>query len=387
MNNEIYSMISPHPVKSMTYEDLYNGIQNEVLNGNVFSRKNGDLELYDYSPTCQFEKKWNKYNLVCRGLILDLKNKRVVNLPMPKFFNSSELPELPNMGFSVSEKLDGSCGIVWFYNNVWNCNTRGSFNSDQAIWATNWLRNNPNVTEKMNKDWTYIFEVIYASNTLVVRYPFEGLTLLNAYSMETGKDLNNNELMEEANRIGVRYPKFFHYSSVDEILKIAENLPGNEEGFVVRFDNGMRVKVKGKEYIRLHRIISGVTPIRIWEILLHNDNFENTRNSMPDEVINDFDILVNYFKNEAEKILRESKNLYERTKDMSDKECGFFLKNSDDPYKHFVFPWRKGLMDDFEVGNSKARKAVFNLTYPKGNVIKGFTFIPSRSMNRVNGAE
>jgi RNA ligase len=40
-----------------------------------------------------------------------------------------------------------------------------------------------------------------------------------------------------------------------------------EEGVVVRFASGLRLKLKREEYVRLHRLVTGLTPRRIWEML------------------------------------------------------------------------------------------------------------------------
>ena len=42
---------------------------------------------------------------------------------------------------------------------------------------------------------------------------------------------------------------------------IKESAP-NSEGIVVRFDDGLRVKVKYEEYIRLHKLLTGVNARR-----------------------------------------------------------------------------------------------------------------------------
>ena len=53
----------------------------------------------------------------------------------------------------------------------------------------------------------------------------------------------------------------------------ALNTP-NEEGFVVAYDNGLRVKIKFEDYKRLHRLITGVNPRVIWEMLRDNKGLD-----------------------------------------------------------------------------------------------------------------
>jgi hypothetical protein len=41
----------------------------------------------------------------------------------------------------------------------------------------------------------------------------------------------------------------------------------SREGFVVRFSNGERMKIKGEEYLRLHKIMTNLSTTGVWEVL------------------------------------------------------------------------------------------------------------------------
>src|SRR5579863_6905467 len=77
------------------------------------------LVLLHYSDEAAYEKKWNNFNRMCRGLIVDLYSKKIVAYPHDKFFNVGEVEEtnyarLQQLGqFEVSEKLDGSLLILF----------------------------------------------------------------------------------------------------------------------------------------------------------------------------------------------------------------------------------------------------------------------------------
>jgi RNA ligase len=118
------------------------------------------LSIYNYSRTCQYDRLWDAVTLDCRGLVLDNEGN-VVAKPFPKFFNMEELSdsEIPNESFEVFEKMDGSCIICFYYNDEWIRATRGSFISEQAIMANKLLQKYP--IEKLDKNNTYIFEIIY----------------------------------------------------------------------------------------------------------------------------------------------------------------------------------------------------------------------------------
>ncbi len=97
--------------------------------------------IYNYSRTCQYENKWDEITKSCRGLILD-QDGNVVAKGFDKFFNIEEhnLENIPNEPFEVFEKLDGSLGILFWYQGKWILATKGSFVSEQAMRGREGLR-------------------------------------------------------------------------------------------------------------------------------------------------------------------------------------------------------------------------------------------------------
>jgi RNA ligase len=57
----------------------------------------------------------------------------------------------------------------------------------------------------------------------------------------------------------------------------------NKEGFVVKFSNGFRMKVKFEEYCRLHAIVTNVSNKIIWKHLMNDESFEDLLDRVPDE--------------------------------------------------------------------------------------------------------
>ena len=57
----------------------------------------------------------------------------------------------------------------------------------------------------------------------------------------------------------------------------------NAEGFVIRFSNGDRMKIKGEEYLRLHKIMTEVSTKSVWEVLSNGDDMEDLLKDVPDE--------------------------------------------------------------------------------------------------------
>ena len=87
---------------------------------------------------------------------------------------------------------------------------------------------------------TYLVEIIYPDNKIVIPYDLEKLVLLGAYD-ETGEEIfDANPGFEIA-------PKYT-FNSLEEIQELCKTLPGDKEGFVIRFQDGTRIKFKGTKY-------------------------------------------------------------------------------------------------------------------------------------------
>jgi len=252
------------------------------------SKEQGDLILFDYSQELSSNFDWDLVSLNARGIVFNKVTGELVARPFSKFFNYEELrgvagerlPESfrPNTSgpFRALEKIDGSCAITYKYLDKWYVNTRGSFASEQAIWATEWLNKNLK-TENMNSNLTYLFEIIYPANRIVVDYgKKEALVLIGVIDKETGNEFNYNAMQNVAELIECEIAKIYEFEKFEDIFTAREMLTANEEGWVVTFDNGYKCKIKGEEYLKVHRILSSVTPLHFWRAI----NLETF--SMPD---------------------------------------------------------------------------------------------------------
>ncbi len=236
----------------------------------VKETKWGDLSIFGYTRECQYDRKWDDVTRAARGIIFNNKTGELVSLPFKKFFNLGEEPEtyiqnLPDEPFTVTSKKDGSLGILHRHNGDWYVATKGSFQSEMAVWATKWMRENASLSS-VKPGYTYLFEIIYPENRIVVDYQGkEACVLLGVINNETGQEMSYDALVEEANNLNVEVTEAKEFESVESIKEYCESLPASEEGFVVTFKSGLKVKIKGDEYCRIHRIISNMTPLAFWE--------------------------------------------------------------------------------------------------------------------------
>lgn len=245
---------------------------------NVQKHPTAPLLIYNYSQICQFSKAWDEVTLMCRGLIVNSDTNEIIARPFKKFFNYEEYiasgKEVPKESPHVLEKMDGSLGILYWIDNEPKIATRGSFTSDQAIWATNWIKENLDCTY-FQSGLTYLFEIIYPANRIVVSYDFSGLVLLDAVETATGK--RPDTFFYPTN---LRAVKEVDFTSFEELKKL--NTP-NKEGFVLYFPKSdLRLKIKFDDYVRLHKIMTGLSEIGIWEML--RDGKDPITPEIPDEM-------------------------------------------------------------------------------------------------------
>jgi RNA ligase len=232
------------------------------------------LTIWNYSEKCQYENIWNEHLLMCRGLVTDDKGN-IVAKPFDKFFNIEEGKFEPTEKFEVWDKMDGSLLIVFWYEGKWIVATRGSFTSDQAIKGVELLKKYN--TDIMFRHLTYCFEVLYKNNRIVVDYgDYEGLVLLGTFD-KNGKEYDVEMWREYGFDVVKKYDGINDYKQLKEMVK------NDQEGFVVKFSNGDRVKVKGVEYLRLHKIMTNVTTTGVWKYLKNGEDVLEILKDVPDE--------------------------------------------------------------------------------------------------------
>jgi RNA ligase len=189
--------------------------------------------------------------------------------------------------------MDGSLGIAYRSSRGWEISTRGSFESEQAAVATSLLNGKyADSMAKMNPNWTYLFEIIYPENRIVVDYgKEEKLVLLGVIMTTTDHEIPLLPLFAD---LGFPLPRVFEAQDLESLPRDTQNF----EGYVVRFENGLRVKVKLDDYVRLHKLMTGITPNRIWEMLASGQDVEAMVKELPDEMYEEVMCVVEELRNE-----------------------------------------------------------------------------------------
>lgn len=219
---------------------------------------------------------WTEAMKDCRGLILDDEGE-IVGRPFRKFWNMEQVADqIPNEPFQVWEKLDGSLGIVCSYAGERIVATRGSFESDQAIWFRRWLDTKfPDFTPS-GESW--LFEILFPENRIVVDYGDRKEGVLLAVMSPDGVDL---QVLFNGGKKFRKARKFDGMTAFDSINSDPQF--AGTEGFVVQFESGFRCKVKLEEYKRLHRLITQCSTRTIWELLKVGTGIQELLDRVPEE--------------------------------------------------------------------------------------------------------
>ncbi len=242
-----------------------------------------ELMILNYTESCTWDKAWDPITFACRGLIVNTETWEVLARPFTKFFNHDQegAPTLTlDTPVVVTEKMDGSMGILYQTpDKEWAIATRGSFASDQALWATNHYNYNYADKWEPSDKFTYIFEIIYPENRIVVDYGNkQGLVLLGRVDKETGR----SSVLEGHTTWPGEVVETHSFATYGEV--IASDQRANKEGFVLwSLEEDWRVKIKHECYIVLHRFMTNTSPKNIWEVLSTGGNPAEVFALAPDE--------------------------------------------------------------------------------------------------------
>lgn len=247
------------------------------------------LEILCYSRRATYENIWDDITTKTRGLIVD-HDGNIVARSFEKFFNyeTEDRPETWPHFFPVTEpiwldKLDGSLGILYTVpggvsdpaSTVSGIATKGSFQSEQAIWATLWYHKNV-INPIWPEGFTPIFEIIAQSiQTHVVLYDIpDQLILLALINNETGEEADYNTAYHYAKLNGLAIAEIYHFP--DGVLEAAYNYDRpNKEGYVASWPRPgqppLKVKFKHPTFLKLQKIVHAATPKKILEALVNKD--------------------------------------------------------------------------------------------------------------------
>lgn len=272
--------------------------------GHVGQRELGPFVILNYTPRAAIEGNWTPGERLCRGLIIDRRTGEVAARAFNRFWNYGENGRTSSAPVvQVHEKMDGSLAILLRTDDGYRVTTRGSFDSEQAQWATAWLRFNHDLTG-LDDSLTLLWECIYPGNRIVVDYgERRELVLLAARNRHTGAYVPHSEVVAMAQRYGFGLPRVYDVNDPTELLQLCTSLPANEEGYVATFADGQRFKFKGDAYKALHRLVTRLSFNRVLEAVTAG-TVDDMMAAIPDEFLGDARAWLAEIRGERDRIRR-----------------------------------------------------------------------------------
>jgi hypothetical protein len=283
--------------------------------GHKFSLNYDQIEAKESDPLAQ----------ECRGLILSLEDGRpvfgqlgpngrmnynhiepgktkILAYPMKRFFNHGQGAAVnidwsdPNL--AILEKLDGTLCIVYYdpFTQKWCVATRSvpeaDLFMDNGVFTFRTLFEKAvqdtlnysfdQLSEKLNTQFTYCFELTTPYNRIVVNYPHNRVTLLSARDMLTLQEVNPRKFPTEVPVVDAHI-----YTTINELLNWVSSLnPMEHEGVVVRDSNFNRIKVKNAAYVAYNKVRDalGTSERNCMELILAEKD-DDVIPMLPEEIV------------------------------------------------------------------------------------------------------
>lgn len=337
----------PFIIDSIRWFHMNNTVGSDYVSAKAGVDRLQDLTLYNYKPDAAFrdDDEWTDYERACRGVVLD-DDGNLIALPFPKFFNWSEENRHNTDGLTVSHfetKVDGSLGICFHYKGEWWVTTHGSLDSHQGIYATELLRDAIKFCNaELDTDINYMVEIVYPENRIVTDYgDFTGLYYLAAYNRKTLK-----EEIHYGVPIVFSSEERIYTKSFSDLLTICKTRQTLEEGYVIVYDNGDRVKLKTEAYLMAHRARFSIRPKYIQDLMLNKpEALLELRRNLPNEFLCEIDDIVRVIDLHVWETTLNSFRLYDETLDGMDTQ----ELSDKDHRRHFVDSFKR-LVEEFGSG-------------------------------------
>lgn len=294
--------------------------------------------IYCYTKQAMFDRKWNDVTKICRGLIVNEDTSEVLARPFKKFFNLGE-PDAPVWGHTdwvtIYDKVDGSLGIAYDTPDGPAIATKGSFTSEQALFATELLRGQ---YERYFHDdaHTDLFEIIYPENRIVLDYgDTKELRYLGSIDINNGTDYWNGMLMRHW---GIPTNHFMLAGTYVGILDAIDLERPNAEGVVLfNEDTGERLKLKQEDYLELHKVMTGLNERQLWQWLTEGKSIVEILSDLPEEIHDWATPILAHLVDQFLYIDREIHLAFKESQHLDRKEFALFNQGKDAVTKGALF--------------------------------------------------
>jgi RNA ligase len=252
-------------------------------------------EVKTAGGSAKMREEANRYKAIrreCRGLLFD-KSGKVMARRLHKFFNVNERDETQFHAIDftqphvILEKLDGSmitpvvtdAGLRW--------GTKMGI-TDVSMGAELFVANNVRYAdfarEVLAEGKTPIFEWCSRQQRIVVDYPRDRLVLIAIRDNRTGEYVSYDVMVNWAHKHMVESVQSYPGTAKSMVSLMAETKDAEGiEGWIIRFDDGQMLKIKGEWYLRIHKTKDNLTFEKNVVDLLVNEKIDDAKAFMLEE--------------------------------------------------------------------------------------------------------
>lgn len=344
-------MQEPQTRSDYKYQDIEK-VRHYLSKGVLRGQEKGDMLVCSYNELIMRKEKieWDETLLSCRGIRLKKDDGLIVNPCMRKGFNFSErletrIENLPNEPFTVTEKLDGSMLTMGYgWDGAYHCTTKASWDNDYTQWGYKYL---PTMDEEDR--WVTLVGEIFIPDDPMRRVTErqKGIHLITTFNSFTGEELSRSHVQFYAEKYGLYIVPEVYNQSLLDLARLMDSNKGTE-GWVVKFQSGMRVKFKTCWYKAINYMLSHLnTPEQaretIKEYLIGNGGSLDWISSWPEELQQEVGaVAADIIKTFEEKALY-IEALAGAYSELSHKD--FAIKFKDHENFHHMMSYRRGHSD------------------------------------------
>lgn len=325
-----------------------------VARGLVTRVDDGPLSIFNYSKRCTYEGAWDDVTMYARGLVIDTRDGSVAALPFVKFFNHGEGDHgsVPTgRPDCVTVKLDGSLGISYRdTSGALRWATRGTFFSEQASAAQEmWDRRYAHVS--VPHEWTLLAEIIHPLSRNVIRYEFDDIIVLGIRNRLTGEDFDHATVSAWCGSVGLHVVERVDLDYAAAASR-AQELDDQHEGFVLRWGD-FRLKVKSVQYMKVARLLMGLTPRAVADLWYAGIGPEQLP-ALPEESRDELHAEHLSLNEDVDDLRRRASDLWKAHRDLPDRKA-FALATKEHPLFGLAMQLYTGKEPDYRLAAYRAR--------------------------------
>lgn len=270
-----------HSIVGVTLQEIRRACVKDLMH---VSKWEG-FELYT-SKSLALELEKTELIDATRGLVIDTRAEKngewpVAALPLTGFREFDYLKQTQSPVYQITEKLDGALVNSFLHEGrvVW---TGRRFFSSLVADAANavWLENHSTTT--VPPEITLVCELIHPISRVLIQYDKMELILVGGRNRFNGDDLSHEGLVDLGKQLAMPVVRLEEHS-LEQALQNVQKFSTQQEGYVLRLENGIRVKVSSPLYNAIYSLRQECSPWRVSRLWRHGWDGQQLTQHLPED--------------------------------------------------------------------------------------------------------